>query len=159
MLICVKPSTSEPLGPTKVCEESEVFGVPSLPTDDNDISVVPDTFSFLFSKEKTIEEYKNQMNDGDSLTVVEYNPFMFFIYDDFWVDGANPDYNVPTIHNEQVWTKVNGEILLTSTFSYFDSYFDQPWFELFDDNVVIDFDHELGYYIPWFEEYEGDDNE
>ena len=158
ILLEVTPTLPDRNDPIKVNSVSEVSGVPSLPLDESNISTVPDTLSFFGNKE-TIQSYKDEMNDGDTLIIVEYNPFMFFIDEDFWVDGANPDYNVPTTHNEQIWKKVDGKFSLTSTFSHYDTYLGQEWTELTGDNVLVEYDHDLGYNICFFEEEEGEDDE
>ena len=156
ILLEVTPTLPDRNDPIKVNSVSEVSGVPSLPLDESDITTVPDTLSFFGNKE-TIEEYKNEMNDGDTLIILEYNPFMFWVDEDFWVGGSNPDYNLPTTHNEQIWKKVDGKFLLTSTFSHYDTYFNQPWSELLGDNVLVEYEHDLGYNICFFEEYGEDD--
>ena len=42
---------------------------------------------------------------GDTLTISLDNPFQYWVHEDFWDGGANPDYNMPTTQREEIWSK------------------------------------------------------
>ena len=129
--------------------------VPSLPIEDevSDFSIVEESFDYFVKPGTTIQSFKEKLEEGETLIIIEYNPYIFHIDNDFWADGSNPDWNIPPEKNQQIWRKFDGRMFLTSTHSFFETYFDQPWSELCGENYYFTtFDHELGYSIPWFEE-------
>ena len=98
---------------------------------------------------------------GDTLAISLDNPFQYWVHEDFWDGGANPDYNMPTTQREEIWFKspADGSNILIHEYQVSDSHSDQPWVDLCADDFESEHDDELGYEVIVFSDEDEDEDE
>ena len=147
----VTPTLPNMNTPLYVTDRVELNHSPiTLPHDkDETLQTVPDTWTYIAGKQ-SVTDLTNVMLPGDTLTLSFANPWTQWVHEDFWVDGANPDWNMPDTQWEQVWSKspIDNKNILTRTWSGYDFYFDQPWAALCEENCEAEWVEELGYHVP-----------
>ena len=147
----VRPSLPNMNTPIYVFDRVELNHSPiTLPHDkDETLQSVTDTWTYIAGN-KSIADLKDELRPGDTLTLSFINPWTLWVHEDFWLDGANPDWNMPDTQHEEVWSKspIDNRNILTRHWSGYDFYFDQPWAALCEENCEPQWDDELGYYVP-----------
>ena len=162
-MIKVTPSLPDREDPPKVTTSIELMSAPHDLPISSEVTGIAESFNIVNVK-SSIDDFKDMLqagDTGDTLTISFNNPFIFWVHEDFWVGEANPDYNMPTLWREEIWSKspADGSNILTHEYQAYDSYSDQPWSYLCSDDFESVFDDDLGYEVILFSDESEDEYE